>query len=209
MVGLSLAELVGLISLCVGILAGLETFFKKEGAGRAIIRWLYNVLKSFFSFPSRVVSELTEIKNEIKERGIINENALNSIQSEQKKNSEAARETNALLKLSDELDSSLKFMLDAQGRCVSINRIFLKRFGYNANDMAGFNWENVIHPADFNAVTELWKRSIFLQKEFHSFHRLQTATGETIKCEVLGLPIKIDEDFKGFYGIIYCLETIK
>ncbi len=111
---------------------------------------------------------------------------------------------NALrLESNDIINDRMTFQMDNTGALITINEIFLKKFGYTEEDLQGYAWENILADPDRLDAIEKWKRAIITGSRFFDEQTIYNSSGEPFQVCVRGFPqCDLNKKVIKFHGTI-------
>lgn len=92
------------------------------------------------------------------------------------------------------------FSLDLEGRFTDVNHSAVGMTGYSSEELLKLNFADVVHPDDLEAVAAAFAALLDRQPQ-HIETRVVGVDGDLIDVEVTGLPIVIEDEVVGVYGI--------
>ncbi|QOR67249.1 PAS domain S-box protein [Cytobacillus suaedae] len=92
------------------------------------------------------------------------------------------------------------FSLDLEGNYLSVNKSFEKLFGYNMDEYLSMNYDPLVVPEDLEKTHFHFNQAANGTPQEYEVDCL-TKTGERIKVSVINVPIIVDGNIVGVYGI--------
>lgn len=92
------------------------------------------------------------------------------------------------LDVSDILNDRMTGIMNKKGELVSINDVFLSRFGYPEEDVLRTGYESIVQDNDLNRLKVKWRRAVDTQSRFFEQINLYKKNGEVVPVCVRGFP---------------------
>ncbi len=99
-----------------------------------------------------------------------------------------------------EHNTDIVYSTDLNGNLTSVNPIFEKTFGYNASDVIDTNALNYISEEDVPRVKMHFYRALKGKEQYYNLV-IPTKTGEIVTFHIRNIPIIINDEKVGIYGI--------
>lgn len=94
------------------------------------------------------------------------------------------------------------YSTDLQGNFTSVNRAFEETFGYQKSELIGQPATVIINPKDINKVKRYFSGVLPRHGKEQPIHlKIPTKSGEFRVCEIKNIPITINGEQVGYYGI--------